>query len=64
MTNSNTYFRTASIYNLCLRFIYSKRDIEFGSNADHTTPFVYGENFEKILSELEKHVASISEWLS
>ena len=36
---------------------------EFGSYADDTTPFVYGENFDKILGELEKHMAKISERL-
>ena len=36
--------------------------LEFGSYADDTTPFVYGENFDEILGELEKHMAKISEW--
>ena len=36
--------------------------LEFGSYADDTTPFVYGENFDEILGELEKHIAKISEW--
>ena len=35
--------------------------LEFGSYADDTTPFVYGENFDQILSELEKHMAKNSE---
>ena len=35
---------------------------EFGSYADDTTPLAYGENFDKILGELEKHMAKISEW--
>ena len=34
--------------------------LEFGSYADDTTPFVYGENFDEILGELEKHMAKIS----
>ena len=37
--------------------------LEFGSYADDTAPFVYEENFDEILGELEKHVAKISEWL-
>ena len=36
--------------------------LEFGSYADDTTPFVYGENFDEILGELEKHMTKISEW--
>ena len=36
--------------------------IEFGSYADDTTPSGYGENFGQILTELRKHMASVSEW--
>ena len=36
--------------------------LEFASYADDTTAFVYGETFYKILGELEKHMAKISEW--
>ena len=35
---------------------------EFGSYADDTTPFIYGESFDEILGELEKYMAKISEW--
>ena len=36
--------------------------LEFGSYADDTTPFVYGQNFDEIHGELEKHMGKISEW--
>ena len=35
---------------------------EFGSYADDTTHFVYGEIFDEILGELEKHLAKTFEW--
>ena len=44
---------------ICDLFILSDH-LEFGSYADDTTPFVYGENFDEILGELEKHMAKIS----
>ena len=34
--------------------------LEFESYAVDTTPFVFGENFDEILSETEKHIAKIS----
>ena len=43
---------------LCDLFILKDR-LEFGSYADDTTAFVYGKNFDKILGELEKHIAKI-----
>ena len=45
---------------ICDLFILNDH-LEFGSYADDTTPFVYGENFDEILGELEKHMAKISE---
>ena len=45
---------------ICDLFILNDH-LEFGSYADDTTPFVYGENFDEILGELEKHMARISE---
>ena len=35
--------------------------IEFGSYSDDTNRFVYGENSDQILSELEKHMTSTFE---
>ena len=46
---------------ICHLFILNNH-LEFGSYADDTTPFVYGENCEEILGELDKHMAKISEW--
>ena len=45
---------------ICDLFILNDH-LEFGSYADDTTSFVYGENFDEILGELEKHMARISE---
>ena len=36
--------------------------LDFGIYADDTTPFVYGEHFDQILGELEKHLTENSEW--
>ena len=46
------------IYDL---FIFDDH-LVFGSYVDDNTPFVYGENFDEILGELEKHMAKITEW--
>ena len=46
---------------ICDLFILNNH-LQFGSYADDTTPFVYGENFDEIFRELEKHMAKISEW--
>ena len=44
---------------ICNLFIPNDH-LEFESYVDATTPFVYGENFDEILGELEKHMAKIS----
>ena len=49
------------ILHICGLFILSDHH-EFGSYADDTTLFVYGESFDEILGELEKYMAKISEW--
>ena len=49
------------ILHICGLFILSDHH-EFGSYADDTTSFVYGESFDEILGELEKYMAKISEW--
>ena len=43
-------------------FLILNGHLEFGSSADGITPFVYGENFDEILGELDKHMAKIFEW--
>ena len=45
---------------ICNLFIINDH-IGFGSYADGTTPFVYEENFDKMLDELQKHMTKISE---
>ena len=45
---------------ICDLFILNDH-LEIGSHADDTTPFVYGENFDEILGELQNHMAKISE---
>ena len=37
-------------------------NIEFESYTDDTTPFIYGENFDQILSDLENDMSRISKW--
>ena len=37
-------------------------NLEFGSYADDTTPFVYGKHFDEILGELQKYMTKICEW--
>ena len=55
--------RATFIYNLHLRFVYYQQSLQvWGRYADDTTPFVYGENLDQILDELEKHMTKISEW--
>ena len=46
---------------ICDLFILNDH-LEFGNYADDSTPFAYGENFDEILGELEKHMAKISKW--
>ena len=38
--------------------------IELGNYTDDTDPFVLGETFDQIVSELEGYMPSISEWFS
>ena len=46
-----------------MRFVYYQQSLQvWGRYADDTTPFVYGENLDQILDELEKHMTKISEW--
>ena len=45
---------------ICDLFILND-DIELGSYVDDTPSFVSGETFEQIVSELEEHMASVSE---
>ena len=56
------YLRVTFIYILYLRFVILNNHLELGSYADNTIPFVFGENFDEILGELEKCMAKISEW--
>ena len=51
-------FKDVYIYDL---FILNDH-LEFGRYADDTNSFVYGENFDEVLAELEKHMGKISEW--
>ena len=50
-----------SIIYICDLFILND-NLEFGSYADDTTPFIYEENIDEILGDLKKHMAKISEW--
>ena len=44
-----------SIIYICDLFILND-NLEFGSYADDTTPFIYGENIDEILGDLKKHM--------
>ena len=37
-------------------------NIEFESYTDDTIPFIHGENFDQILSDLENDMSRISRW--
>ena len=53
--------RLLFIIYICDLFVLNNH-LEFGSYADDTTSFVYGEIFDEILGELEKHLAKTFEW--